>query len=1728
MPIEEIDLNRLDEESPAPSRTTRYGRRASHYRPVSPAPSALPGDTPDDIGFFDSLRQQSPTTRELPEPSVVLADPERIKRARTLAATLEIPFASAYQAEPQLSVEMEKRDPGWLKKAGTSFMRGWGNMYVTGGRALELAGATDFAQTYVGFGRYLQQAYLPTEQPKEFSWRRIADPDWYATTIAESIPSALSLVPAAIIGAYGAAAGGAALGFGALGKTVLGALGGAALSRPIEAGFEAGGQYEDALARGARPEEAEKQAASVFKGNLSLAGMDAAQFALAFTPLGRIPGAKTVAARVAAATGRYAGVAAIEGVEEGFQTALQQWARGERLSFDSEMSESVAAGMVFGLGLAGTGSVFNALTGRIENTMPAKLTEQFETEKQTALAQGMSEQSAELRALDRIAETDEGRAHVEKVVKDLKTIVEGGTIKAPTTEEIDSEINQIGEREGAVEGELFTLSYQEFDAMARGELSIEDLFASEPSTAEISLSEAKGEVISEYAEIPTASSGVGLRQPSGASISKPPSQVTRQIPSGPSDTGLSISPFFSFSIDPTSKRRIYQPSEDINRNLDTATRLQPSLDAALKDVAGLVEGSSFNSSRIKKLSHIEEKTRRKGGTGANINDYLGARLSVGNIADTAKVVDELSRKGFEVVETDNFSQVPRADGYRATHLQLRESGGSSFEVQVSVKEIAEAQEAGHDIYEEMRQLAASPQPSDEQRARLAELLAQSRELYDTAWKKYQGRTGAEGERETSIVSEAAYEAALKRLKEKIGGFHAGIDPTALADMVVVGTYHIERGARTFAEWSKFMLERFGESIKKHLDDIWAQSSNAVSRGIKSGMAEPVAAAEAAEGATQPAGQVKGQVRRSTGIERVAKMVREDEALRASFKKAEQSARIAYRVGTTDALERARGEFNERLTEAQRKAERFGFGEGFKLAEKMTRKELIAAFKDSAKSAQDTRQALFELIQENLPPDMRGKFLQSIVGEVSKRRQESILRRIEQTKDMLDKNQLVEDLEGMTSFKGTVAIDYSRKIQELVKDIDLKKMSAGTRQKMADLKLYADMHGMPSGIRAETLRQLERLEKRPVGELTADDLRPLVEQVKHLQAMGKLKLELKNKYDERQRKMALSRLIASTENADPKIRGGLTALKTYVETLQAPRAGEIFDGYKAGENTKLVKRLQNAETDAKWDIRTTMDGALEEITALGIKQLDDAANLRVMLHLRAEEGATDQVATLLAHYGLQEVPPLEKGEAELIKILREYSNADTGRLSALYEEITNTPFPVLESRVLPLKYEGEPRISAEEAIIQMFRKRTQTEQGFTVQRQAGVKRLPRIDVLNVFEEGINETKWYLGMQPVLDDIARLVKTREYVGAAGEVASNWWKDHLDIVARRGISADAARLPFDNALRAARGNLQTAILGWKLSSIMMQPFAVIDAMAYAQGRWGPSAALKVAGEFAQSWIVPGHAKEYIASSEKLKLRATGELAVQESLEKAGRSESLKAKFIRGGMSLLQKADVRTAAGAQQAFEKILIGEGMAQAEARREAGLLMELTASSADLTFRPHILARGEVWKTVFTFQSFVMNRWGLVAHDLIGKGVIKGDYKAKLAAMVGLAVIVAGTIAEDEARRYVYEVTRGTKAPDRPAWQDALYGIPELVPLFGGLFSQINTGRTRVPPVARAIEDLVGPVIAPDNPRKWIRAVRSGIAIGTGIPGTAQAADLIERILIPPEKPGKIKRTRVGD
>ena len=394
---------------------------------------AEPLKSPQRLPSWDKMKSQLPDDSKDNE----------IKDSLSLAATYDIDPKTALTHNKKFKEQMQQ--PSLWDQAQGSLKAGMGDVYATLGSSLKLAGMDEaFADVYIDYGERMREAFIPPEDISEFTWRKTLDPEWWATTVTRSVPFTVSLVPAAIIGAYGGTAAAGVAGLGAFGTTVMGSIGAAGLSRPMESMMEGGAAFEEALGQGRSAEEASSIGWKVVKSNMALVGLDAAQFATAFTPLRFGQGIKpSLLRRMAAGTGKLSAVAVSEAGEERYQEYIQMQAMGEEVNFfdmdNPRLNEAQTIGSIFGFGIGGAGSVWNGIKSEVTKEMPEDVQTTFDTAKKEALTEGLSEDDATLKAFDAVSDTPEGKAHVETVMADIQARAEGQVPEVEIAEEVSVE-----------------------------------------------------------------------------------------------------------------------------------------------------------------------------------------------------------------------------------------------------------------------------------------------------------------------------------------------------------------------------------------------------------------------------------------------------------------------------------------------------------------------------------------------------------------------------------------------------------------------------------------------------------------------------------------------------------------------------------------------------------------------------------------------------------------------------------------------------------------------------------------------------------------------------------------------------------------------------------------------------------------------------------------------------------------------------------------------------------------------------------------------------------------------------------------------------------------------------------------------------------------------------------------------------------------------------------------
>jgi hypothetical protein len=428
------------------------------------------------------------------------------------------------------------------------------------------------------------------------------------------------------------------------------------------------------------------------------------------------------------------------------------------------------------------------------------------------------------------------------------------------------------------------------------------------------------------------------------------------------------------------------------------------------------------------------------------------------------------------------------------------------------------------------------------------------------------------------------------------------------------------------------------------------------------------------------------------------------------------------------------------------------------------------------------------------------------------------------------------------------------------------------------------------------------------------------------------------------------------------------------------------------------------------------------------------------------------------------------------------------------------------------------MDATKTVEQGHLRTSQTRQGFRYTRKPGVRNIPRTDAFGVFSEGILDQQWYMELQPTLEQARAVFNSQAYRESGGSTASSFWSNEIDIVARRGWASTAVNTELSQTLRLARINLNMAVLGYRASTILLQPLAVADMAAFMIPKYGPTVTWDVVKGFVKGWVNPEAIKQ---ESPALQLRAGGELAIEETLAESEKYGKVRKAYTRGAMALVQEADIRTAAGAWDAAYNVLLKNGYPEAEAKAEADFIMNMVSGSTEITMRPHILSRGEGARLWFTFGSFALNRWGIIAHDIIKSGVMNKSHKRKLNAVLAATLLLIAGFKEEDLRDFINEALSGRESKEEEkTLLDAFAFFASYIPFIGSIIEASAQGYKAQPPLLRTataggkgVTQIISGIEEGDVGeigKGVLRLAEAVLAIGVGMPGTSQLFDLIEK------------------
>lgn len=937
------------------------------------------------------------------------------------------------------------------------------------------------------------------------------------------------------------------------------------------------------------------------------------------------------------------------------------------------------------------------------------------------------------------------------------------------------------------------------------------------------------------------------------------------------------------------------------------------------------------------------------------------------------------------------------------------------------------------------------------------------------------------------------------------------------------------------------------------------------------------------------------VRESTGQVDRSVLISEMKALKAGMAAQVRAATAAERStkkglkdlkeGLVDTINQyvppaQRGRFLTLIAKAQSGAEiDQAAGRIERIGKELQSKEIIAYMKryfENQLSLQDRQEnrrqlrnlkaGIVETIKKYIEPSAQGRFLSLIAKAQSGADILRAANRIEKVAEELHRKELVADikkaLERAEESK-SIAIEYIGKIRDLVDGFDLTKRTAKTIKKLVELRKFIERKqaaGEDVVLPALLLEKLEILSATPLNDISTQSLENVLSGIYSLIEAGKMKLATRQAVYELQKQRELRELATSTKQMTekdiitPKIGERLTREQVMQNTaakmmnwamrldLSITPMDVVFDmldgvaGYQ-GANFRIFKKTID---DAYSRYIVKKDEVSKEVTDLAEElKLDDADFEAIGFHAsREQEGGADKLEAM--GYSKKEIDAVKLNDKQkklydlmrakldalrpdIAEVMRVVYNEELGEVKNYFPFMTD--FDAMSDSEIRERFGNSV-----EQFGQAPKKNVQ--KGFTKKRVGGAQRL-KLNAMEIFLGHTDNAAYLVTIGKETKRLGEIAASPEYAKAAGELGQEVVRDWIDIVARKGKMQGHR----DNILDWARRQTGAATLGFKLSSALIQPTALLDGAALIGHK---------AFEGAQLIATSKEWREFVLKNmPEIKERIGDDVAFTEF----GKKDVL-SKVQRTGFWALRKLDALTASSvAVGAYIKFIeekqakakpdekpaddtaggtkngIDLSKPDAEAISYAQKMVRRTQASSFFKDAPSALTRGTITnnksvdRLILQFQTFMLNRWSLIKHDAYRAG-IKGENKAQAVNIAAYLTLAA--IAESGLRRVSNALINGLTGDDDDDDKKEAFGSEVVKRLLSNIpfvssaigFSQYGS----IPiPTLSMIQKIGTRAQAAARSKKKSTKLRNVARFWTmlagwifGLPGTIQADELIKK------------------
>lgn len=486
--------------------------------------------------------------------------------------------------------------------------------------------------------------------------------------------------------------------------------------------------------------------------------------------------------------------------------------------------------------------------------------------------------------------------------------------------------------------------------------------------------------------------------------------------------------------------------------------------------------------------------------------------------------------------------------------------------------------------------------------------------------------------------------------------------------------------------------------------------------------------------------------------------------------------------------------------------------------------------------------------------------------------------------------------------------------------------------------------------------------------------------------------------------------------------------------------------------------------------------------------------------------------------------------QLKQVMKEVYGKDFKEVEDFFPMLTD--FDAMETTEIQNLFGGDAKL-LQDLIVPERKPKAKEVSTKPFKERVGGKVPIKTNALVAFLQHVDNATYLINMGKDITNLIEIASTEEYRQAVGSIGQESVLNWLRLLARRG-GAEGGRI---GALDWLRNNVGVAVLGYKLSTILIQPTALLDgagiiggyAFKGAVNTWGFSAKQKAWRKFVKD------------NSVEIQLRVADDPAFAAFMDDV-LDDSIMGQIKKHAFTGVRFLDSLTATAiAAGAYEKVVTEKGgkvdfaNPDADAFTEAELIVRRSQASGQFKDLPAVSSQGaftgnvSVDKLIFQFQTFMLGRASIVS-QVIGKP------DSKATALIA-TYLTAALIAEVLVRRGVEEIFSQLTGdePDEPL-EDVFFKKLALeavgaIPVVSQGVNAIRYKQVPIPVLSLAQQGVTraGLTISTKDDKKQLvqaaRAITELAGVIGGVPGASQIDQIIGKVFKDKKKSRRRGSTR---